>query len=146
MPIVLVFLVTHVKLTLFLRHHLLLWPVALSLGFESSDIAMTRQTVNYLPMAVLVGQLLDKGRDCGVDCGTIDKDAQFVLQKLVRDGELILKRIEAFVPGSPYDLVNVSGRPPPLSDRGNGKLMIIELAYGLDSRVLKSADCVRQVS
>jgi hypothetical protein len=58
----------------------------------------------------------------------------------MRDGELILKRIEAFVPSSPYNLVNVSGRPPPLLDQGNSKLMIIELAYGLDSRVLKSAD------
>jgi hypothetical protein len=58
----------------------------------------------------------------------------------MRDGELILKRIKAFVPSSLYNLVNISGRPPPLLDRGNSKLMIIKLIYGLNLRVLKSAN------
>jgi hypothetical protein len=58
----------------------------------------------------------------------------------MRDGELILKRIKAFVFNSLYNLVNISGRPPPLLDQDNSKLMIIKLVYSLNLRVLKSAN------
>jgi hypothetical protein len=58
----------------------------------------------------------------------------------MRDRELILKRIKAFISSSLYNLVNVSGRPPPLLDQGNNKLIIIKLVYSLNLRVLKLAN------
>jgi hypothetical protein len=81
-PIVFVVATLYVELTLFLWHHLLLWPVELSLIMitisalvyalvcESSQLPTGR--VKLLLVGVFVVQLPDKRRHCGVDCGTID--------------------------------------------------------------------------
>jgi hypothetical protein len=114
MPIVLVFIIMHVKLTLLLWHNLLLltivWPLIITLVnalvCDSSNLAIW-QTVKLLPINIFVGQLLDKRRDYGIDYGTIDLSAQFDLQVVVRKGELILMRVEASVPGSSYDLMDI---------------------------------------
>jgi hypothetical protein len=81
-----------------------------------------------LPIDVFVGQLLDKRRDCGIDRGTIDLGAQFDLQVVVRKGELILMRVEASVPSSPYDLMNIRSWFSTFVDRGNCEMKVIELA------------------
>jgi hypothetical protein len=75
MPIILIVVALYIKLTLFLRHDLLLWPIKLSLIVTLA----IWQTVKLLPINIFVGQLLDKRRDYGIDYGTIDLSAQFDL-------------------------------------------------------------------
>jgi hypothetical protein len=83
MPIVFILVLVvmlYIIIALLLRHDLLLRRIELplikvaALVYKPSNLAIW-QIVKLLPIDIFIGQLLDKRRHCGVNCGTIDLGA-----------------------------------------------------------------------
>jgi hypothetical protein len=82
---------------------------------------LSSRKVKLLPVAVFVVSLLDKLGNRGTGSRSIDLSGQFDLHVVVCKGEFI--RIEASVPGSSYDLLDVRSW-----FFGNRKMKVIKLA------------------
>jgi hypothetical protein len=123
----------YIIVTLLLWHDLLLRRVLnlnlIIIAISAVNALVCKSTswlaIKLLLISVFVGQLLYKLCNRGGGGRPSDLGIQFDLQMIVYKGKIV--GIEASVPSSPYDLMNVRSWFSTFVDRGNRKMKIIKL-------------------